>query len=188
MKAADLKAKTILGITGAIVIVAVVSYFSEWILFLPALLGLIILISFGKDDVSRFIGFLTLKPIVSTFLGLIVSPGKIEGFSYLSNEVILALLWTVPELLLTLMLARIYRHLFNSDRIVLLSLIGDIIRWVSLTIVFLLPDPFPEPYFYPQLYILAFFLVFFPSLYAISGLIVVIRRANINRTVNQMAN
>jgi len=186
MKIADLEAKTILGITGAIVIVVVVSYSSEWILFLPALLGFLILIKFGKNDISRFIGFLILKPIVSTFLGFVISPKIFESFPHFSNEIGLALLWIAPELLLTLIFLRFYRHLFNGDRIVWLFLIGDIVRWISLTIVFLLPDPFPEPYFYPQLYVWVFFLIFYPSLYAIAGLIVLIRRANRNQAVSQI--
>ncbi len=188
MRVADLEAKTIFSIVGAIVMVVAISYFSEWILFLPALIGFLILIKFGKDGISSFIGFLILKPIVSTFLGFLPSPKIFESFSHFSNEVISAFLWAVPELLLTLMLVWLYRNLFNDNKIVWSFLIGDIVRWVSLTIVFLLPAPFPEPYFYPQLYVLAFFAVFYPSLYAIGGLIAAVRHANNNKAVAQITN
>ena len=183
MRIANVEAKTIFGIIGAIAVVVAITYFSEWILFLPALIGLLILIKFGKDEVSKFVGFLTLKPIASMFLVFVARLEIFERFPHFSNEVVLAVLWIVPELPLTLVVVRVYRQLFNGDKIVWLFLIGDIIRWVSLTIEALLPDPFPEPYFYMQLYVFAFFAIFYPSLYSIGGLITVIRRTNSHKTV-----
>lgn len=188
MRITDLETKTILGITGVIVIVAVVvSYFSDWILFLSAPFGFLILMQSKKNETSRFIGLLSLKPVIGPFLGIVTSSKLYEFFPYFPDEIILAFLWAVPELLLTLLLVYAYRHLFD-DRIARAFLLGDIVRWASLTIVFLLPDPFPEPYFYPQLYILVFFLIFYPPLYAITGLIVLIRRAHKNKSILQMAN
>jgi len=185
---ADLKTKSILGIIGVIAFVVVITYFSEWVLLLPSLIGLLILFKFGKDDVAKYIGLLILKPASSFLLIFIASKLHVfEQLPYHSPEILLAFLWIVPELPLTLIIFRVYRHLFISGRVALIFLLGDVVRWSSLFVVGLLPDPFPEPYFYTQLYIFAFFAIFYPSLYAIGGFITVIKRANSNK-IKQMAN
>ena len=184
-----MKTKSILSIIGVIAVVVVITYFSEWVLLLPSLIGLLILFKFGKDDVAKYIGLLILKPASSFFLIFIASKLHVfERFSYHSPEILLAFLWIVLELPLTLIIFRVYRDLFISGRVALIFLLGDVVRWSSLFFVGLLPDPFPGPYFYTQLYIFAFFAIFYPSLYAIGGLITVIKRANSNKTVKQMVN
>lgn len=184
-----MKTKSLLEIIVAVAVVFIVTYFSEWVLLLPSIIGVLILFKFGKDAVTKCIGLLILKPASSYFLiSIALKLHVFEQLSYHSPEIVLAFLWIVLELPLTLIIFRVYRYLFISDRVTLTFLLGDIVRWSSLFVVGLLPDPFPEPYFYTQLYIFAFFAIFYPSLYAIGGLVTVIKRANSNKVVTQMAN
>ena len=165
-----------------IIISATLGFFSGWILLLPSLIGFSILTRFERDDVAKYIAFLSLKPASSIFVFFLAD--KLNISSYYSLEIFLAVSWFVPELIMTLFIVYSFRYLFSSEKIVWLFLIGDIIRWLSLSIEGLLHHPFPE---YPAVPndIPLFLIVLYPSLYAIGGLIAVILRINRQKTGSQ---
>lgn len=145
-------------------------------LFATALfISLFILIRYGKVSVGRCIGLLSLKsflfPVVVVLLN---SFGSLHDTS--------AFLIFVLDFLFILFLGHHFVDLLKRDRLITLFLVCDIVRWLSLVVVFILPDPFPEPYFYMQLYVWFFFILIFPSLYTVSGLAIV-RRYLANRNL-----
>ena len=156
------------------------TYFDLIAWLLPLSTALFILVKFGKDDVAKYVGYLSLKPIFSLLLMFFEAKADLfdELNAHYSYEIVGSLLWIIPELLLTLVIVYFFRHLFNKFRLAWWFLIGDITRWLSVFISELIPDPVIEPYFYTQLYIWAFFVVVFPSLYAISGFIAVRKHTN----------
>lgn len=176
-----MKIKTIFIAIGVIAIISILTLSFELVaLLLPLFIGLFILIKFGKDDVAKYIGFLSLKPVFSVLLLFLESKydlvDKLKAFY--SYEVARDVLWVVPELTLTLVIVYSFRYLFMNNKLVRLFLIVDIVRWLSVFVVFLLPNPYPEPYFYWQAYLGIFFIFMFPSLYALGGLIAINKWAN----------
>ena len=146
-------------------------------LLLPVIVSLLILWKSGKTQVAQCIGLLTIKPTLNLLLNYV--PGMLAFNSELSNSypyhMVRSILWAIPELLLTLIMVYVFRHLLHKERVVLMFLIADVIRWVSVFISLWFPDPIPEPYFYWQLYIAVFFIFLFPFMYAIAGFIVIKR-------------
>src|SRR6266536_1983275 len=53
----------------------------------------------------------------------------------------------------------------DAAKFIVVFLIVDVIRWLSVFISLWFPDPIPEPYFYWQLYIVVFFIFLFPFMY-----------------------
>jgi hypothetical protein len=180
----NVKVKTILYIIGAVIVIAFASV-SGLIALFPLAIGIVLLVNIKQNDFAKYVGFLSLKSVFIFFLIFFVNSDVAEKIAALySYKVVLASLWFIPELILTLFIFFVFRRLIRDDRTALVFLFGDVIRWLSLSTEALIPDPFPEPYFYTQLYVFAFFAVFYPSLYAISGLIIVMRRANTQKTVS----
>ena len=160
-------------------------HYSDYIFFtaalaLPLVIGLFIVIKFWNDELSRYMGFLSLKPVFTVLVWFLVPVSYL--YDSLNNiyplTTLTAYLWFIPELMLTLVIVYSFRYLFNKNSLVWKFLIGDMIRWLSIFVIELIPDPNPEPYFYLQLYIWAFFMVLFPSLYAILGFVAVRKRTN----------
>jgi hypothetical protein len=172
----NLKTKNVLTILAALVATFIYPEVTTWLI--PLSISVITLSKFGKYDIAKYIGLLSLKPVFMMLLALLVSNlGFLERlYTLYSYEITSAIFWIVPELILTLIIVYIFRHLFHNDKMVWLFLIGDIIRWLSLSIESLIPDPIIEPFFYTQFYVSVFFLLVFPSLYAIVGFISVRER------------
>jgi len=144
---------------------------------LPFFIGMFILIKFGKDNVGRIIGLLSLKPLL--LLALIIF---LDSFGSLDDAY--AYLIFIPDLILTLIFGYFFRDLLNRERLTRFFFIGDVVRWLCLLVEFILPEPFPEPYFYTQLYVWFFFNTIFPSLYAIGGLVALQRCADSQKSVS----
>jgi hypothetical protein len=171
-----MKVKNILIILGAIV--ATFTYPEVTLWLVPLAISVTVLVKFRKYDIARYIGFFSLKPV---FIMLLILLASIFGFfdqlySLYPDEFVSAIFGIVPELILTLVIVYNFKHLFGTDKLIWLFLIGDIIRWSSLFIESFIPDPIPEPYFYTQFYIWVFFFLIFPPLYAIVGFISVRER------------
>lgn len=134
----------------------------------PSVISLMTLSKFRKNEMAKYIGLLSLKPIFVWFLFLLVA--DFNFFERLSAPYSFAI---VPELILTTVIVYFFRNLFRSHKLAWIFFIADIVRWLTIFIESLLPDPVPEPYFYPQFYVLVLFLLVFPSLYAIVGFLAV---------------
>jgi hypothetical protein len=172
----SVKTKNILTIFATLVATFIYPEVTIWLV--PLAISVITLSKFGKNEIAKYIGLFSLKPVfIRLLLILIADFGFLEKFYFLySYEIAHAIFWIVPELILTLVIVYVFRNLFHNDRVVWLFLIGDTIRWLSLFIESLIPDPIPEPYFYTQFYVVIFFYLVFPSLYAIFGFISVRER------------
>lgn len=157
-----MKVKDVVVVLGALVAAFVYPPVTIWLV--PLVIGLITLGKFGKQDVAKYIAFLSLKPIFIWFLLLLVA--DFDFFRRLYAPYSFAV---VPELILTLVILYCFKHLFRRHKLAWLFLLGDVIRWLSLFIESLIPDPIPEPYFYTQFYVFFFFLLIFPSFYAVVG-------------------
>ena len=173
---ASMKTKYVLAVLVVLVATFIYPDVTTWLV--PLLIGVVTLRKFRKNEVAKYIGLLSLKPTFMMLLSMLVASfGFLEQlYSLYSYEIVSAIFWIIPELILTLVIFYSFRHLFGANKLIWLFLIADTIRWLVISIEFLIPDPFPEPYFYTQLYILVFFLLIFPSLYAIVGFISVRER------------
>ena len=151
-------------------------------LFMPVVVSLLILWKAGKSDAAKCISLLTLKPVLNLLLNYL--PGIFVFNNELKNiypyNIVRSVSWAIPELFLTLIIIYAFRHLLHKERVLLMFLIVDVIRWLSVFISLWFPDPIPEPYFYWQLYITVFFIFPFPFMYAIAGFIVIKGRTNNN--------
>jgi hypothetical protein len=146
---------------------------------IPLFIGTFILAKFGKDESARCIGILSLKPMFTfLFFGLIA---RLELYEQLYNlypyNLVRAVLWFFPELFLTTVVCYTFKALIQRDKAVLLFLISDIVRWLTVFISLSFPDPVPEPYFYWQLYFGVIFALFIPPLFAVAGLVLTASRA-----------
>jgi hypothetical protein len=157
-------------------------HYSDYIYFiitltLPLVIGIYLIIRFWKNEIAKFVGLLISKPVISVLLLLVESSYDLLDRlgAFYSYIVVRSILWIVPELILTLIVVYYFRALLVNNTLVRSLLILDTVRWFSAFILLLLPDPFPEPYFYWQLYFLVFIVSILPSLYAIGGLIVMNR-------------
>ncbi len=130
-------------------------------LAIPALLGAIILKNFWKDDISRLIGFLTLKPVVAFpiflyFYGIVWSDWGI-----------------VPPLALyvffTLYVIYLFRVKLKEDLIVRFLLIGDFIFWLVAFVVWILRNSIG----------VTIFGAFLPTIYATVSIIYVYKRSDL---------
>ena len=164
--------------TVLLAIVAIFIYPDVTIWLVPLVISATTLIKFRKNEIAKYIGVLSLKSVFVMLLSMLITSFSFleQLYSLYSSEIVSAIFWIIPELILTLVIVYSFRHLFGNDKLIWLFLIGDTIRWLIIFIEFLIPDPFPEPYFYTQLYVLVFFLLIFPSLYAIVGFISVRER------------
>jgi len=97
-------------------------------LLLPFGLGIFILVSSWKIEVSRYIGFLTLKPVFAYPIWFLISWSDWFNQVYDVNLVLMAIVPLIPGIILTLIIVYLFRHLFGTDKLVWLFLIGDIIR------------------------------------------------------------
>jgi len=148
-------------------------------LLFPFGAGIFILVSNWKDEISRYIGFLTLKPVIAYPIWFVISFSDWFNKVYDTNPVLIAAVPLIPGIVLTLIIVYSFRHLFGIDRVVWLFLIGDVIRWMN-TFIF---TAFTNSNIVFNIFIfLVFFGLYFPSLYAVVALIVVRKRA-----VNQNA-
>lgn len=137
---------------------------------LPLIVGPILLIKFRDDDLSRAAGWLTLKPVLATFLWalIFVSTDSTEATYYLT---------LLPGVILTLIIAFSFRHLFKSETLIFsMLLLLDAIRW---TITFVMFGPWLEIPIDPVdpeglLYLMALII---PNFYATLSLIIGIFRA-----------
>ena len=144
----------------------------------PLTISITVLVKFRKIEIAKYIGLLSIKPVFIMLLTWLASYfGFLEPlYSLYPDEVVFAIFEIVPELILTLVIVYSFKHLFGTDKLIWLFLIGDIIRWSSLFAESLVTDPIPEPYFYTQFYVWVFFLLIFPPLYAMVGFISVNER------------
>jgi hypothetical protein len=153
----------------------------------PLFISIFILTKFRKDDAAKYVGILSLKPMLTAFLFYFI--GKLDLYGELNNlypyNIVRAVLWIVPELFLTFVIVLLFRKLIQRDGTVLLFLIGDIVRWLCVFISLLFPDIYPEPFFYWQLYLEIFFGFLFPQIYATGGLILLIGRSKQNQLTVQ---
>jgi hypothetical protein len=159
-----MKVKNILTILAVLVAAFIYPELTLWLV--PLVISITTLIKFGRNDIAKYISFLSLKPIFVWVLFWLASDLEFLERFYAPYSLAIA-----PEILLTLIIVYSFKHVFRREKLTWLFLIGDVIRWVSLFIESLLPDPIPEPYFYTQFYVWVFFLLIFPSLYAVIGLI-----------------
>jgi hypothetical protein len=153
-------------------------------LFMPVAVSLLILWKAGKSDAAKCISLLTLKPVLNLLLNYL--PGIFVSNNELNNiypyNVVRSVSWVIPELLLTCIIVYAFRHLLHREKFIVVFLIVDVIRWLSVFISLWFPDPIPEPYFYWQLYIAVFFIFLFPFMYALAGFIVIKERTNTHNT------
>jgi hypothetical protein len=155
------------------------------LLFLPLLLpfvgGIFILISHWKDDISRYIGLLSLKPVIAYPIWFLISWSDWYSKVYdNTNPVLMAAFPLFPGILLTLIIVFLFKRLFKIDKAVWLFLIGDIVRWMN-TFVF---SSFTDSDVVFNLFVfLVFFGLAFPSLYTIIALDVVRKRAISQKTI-----
>jgi hypothetical protein len=82
-------------------------------------------------------------------------------------------LFTILELIPTLIIVYSFKHVFIDNRAAWIFLAGDIILWLG----FIISGSFPEPYVDIAGY---FFLYLYPLLYAVIGFAIV-RKRTINR-------
>jgi hypothetical protein len=166
-----MKMKNILITFGVVIAAFIYPNVTTWLV--PLVISIMTLSKFRKIDIAKYIGILSLKPVLMMFLLMLVeSSGFLEQiYSLYTYEIVSAVFWIVPELILTVLIVFGFRYMFGTDKLTWQFLIGDTVRWLSIFIISLAPDPFPEPYFYTQLYISVFFLVTFPCLYAMVGFI-----------------
>jgi hypothetical protein len=101
---------------GITLLSVMLGYFTGWILFLPSLIGIFVLSRFGRDNVAKYIAFLSLKPASSIFVFFLAD--KLNISSYYSLEVFLAVSWFVPELIMTLFIVYSFRYLFSGEKLV----------------------------------------------------------------------
>jgi hypothetical protein len=151
----------------------------EYLYFLlPLFIGPFIFLKYRKYKVAKCIGILSIKPIFSPLFLIGMSNFSEELFNHYPYNIVRAILWLLPELFLTIVIVYLFRAEIQKEKSVSLFLFGDMIRWISVFVLLCLPDPNPEPFFYPQLYILVFFAVLFPSIYAVSGYFIVRKHAS----------
>jgi hypothetical protein len=96
---------------------------------LPVILGSLILRQYGHDPLGRMAGMFSMKPLAATPLwALIFAMGDRQEISFAVTQVIS---W-VPAILLTLLLAILFRRVFSTDRRLAWVLIGmDAVRWLN---------------------------------------------------------
>ena len=130
--------------------------------WLPSLLiGTLLLIKSNGQSDNKFAGVLILKSLM--LIGLWTLLDQLEEYNQIYDY-----LTFIPDVLLSIFVVAFYRALLK-DEVLFIFYLGDLIRWVSILIEFLVPDPYPEPFFYLQFYISFFFVAIFPSLYAVYG-------------------
>ncbi len=131
-------------------------------LVLPFGIGLVILIFLGGHRYGTLAGLFTLKPILATPL---MMPMVVPWLLFPSATT--AALLVVPGIVLTLIILRSFRQLYRPfSAVPYVLLLGDVLRWLSTFLIFVLLSEDPKPYF-PIGYIL-------PSVYAIMALIIVL--------------
>jgi hypothetical protein len=145
-------------------------------LSIPFAVGLFILVRYWKDDVGRFIGFLSLKPVIAYPIWFFISWSDWYSKVYdNSRPVLMAVFPLLPGIFLTLITVNFFRYLFKIEKVAWLFLIGDIIRWAN-TFVF---SAFVDNNIVLNLFVfLAFFGLAFPSIYTIIAFIVARKRSN----------
>jgi len=144
-------------------------------LSLPFAGGIYILVGYWKDNLSRYIGFLSFKPVIAYPIWFFITCtdwfNKVYDYH---DPVVMAVFPLFPGIFLTLITVFLFRHLFKVEKLVWLFLIGDIVRWVN-SFVF---SAFVDNDIVFNLFIfLAFFGLAFPSLYTIIALDIVRKRA-----------
>ncbi len=132
-------------------------------LAIPAIFGAIILKNFWKDDVSRLIGFLAFKPIVTFpiflyFYGIVWSDWGIALF--------LAL-----YVFFTFYIIYLFRDNLKKDLVVRFLLIGDFIFWLVVFAVWIL--------FWNNIGA-TIFGAFLPTIYATVSIIYVYKRSDLS--------
>ncbi len=154
------KALIVIVAVASIVAIANDSVILAWI---PTLLiGLFILVNSRNNSENRFVGILSVKPLlIFAFWGWLRLRSSLDGIS--------AYLVFIPDLILTLILVYSFRDLLK-DELLFVFFIGDLVRWLILAIELLIPDPYPDTFSVLQNYIFIFFFLIFPSLYAVYGL------------------
>jgi hypothetical protein len=144
------------------------------IVALPLISGISMLTYFGKDKVSRCLGFFCIKPMFVLIIFSIVQSYPISGKYY----------WIVGiesfvfvEFLLDVMIFFFYLQVFNRNWTLWVFLTGDIIRWLCIFIFDLIRHSMPYEPFSIFALLGLFFSSFYPSLYSVIGLITVRKRA-----------
>ena len=129
---------------------------------LPLILGSILLIRFRQDNMSRVLGWLTLKPIAATFL--LAWYLAIFG----SSEGDIPFFALIPGPLLTFIISFRFRNLFKTQKLLFGLFLGlDALRWIN---TFIMLSPWVQPSYHPDnlrgssFYIIALIL---PNVYAL---------------------
>ena len=159
--------KTILIVLAALVATFIYPGVGVWWLA-PIVVSMITLSISIKHTIAKYIGLLSLKPVLIWFLlWLIEDVDFIERLSVPYSAAI------VPELILTTGIVYFFRGLFRSHKLAWIFLIADIVRWLVILITSWLIPPVFEVYYSPSFYVWVFFLLVYPSLYAIAGFLYV---------------
>lgn len=142
-------------------------------LLLPSFISLFILARYWKDDVSKYIGLMSIKPVIAYPIWFFISTSDWINQVYDLKPILTVVVPLIPAVILTLVIVYFFRHLFPQEESAKVFLIGDIVRWLN-TFVF---SAFPSA----LLFSLMYFGLIFPSLYAIGGLIIVVKRSRRER-------
>jgi hypothetical protein len=137
----------------------------------PLIIPPFILIKYGRNDIGRYIAFLTLKPVITYPIWILIVETSHSWFFNLEHpypsQIILASIRALPEIIITLVIVYWFRCLFSRDKSAWFFLVFDLVRWASVFVVTLvLTLPYGEGLF-------KFMTLFFPGLYAFSGLVAV---------------
>ncbi len=132
-------------------------------LLLPLIIGIVILVGFWKDELSRMGGFFTLKPVLAYPLWFYIILQYFVSSSSESNPVE-GFIPLIPGIVLTVIIAYRFRRLIASNQIAKLFLALDVFRWMYTFSLGFQVDPN------------IWFGLVFPSIYALLAVIIVLVR------------
>lgn len=131
-------------------------------LAIPVIFGAVILKNFWKDEISRLIGFLTLKllvafPIFLYFYGVVLNNWGLA-------------LPLVLYFLFTLCVIYFFKDSLRKNIATRFIVIGDFVSWLAVFILFMLLNNL----------VITIFVAFFPAIYATLSLIYVYKRSDLS--------
>jgi hypothetical protein len=141
------------------------------IVLMPFVIGCIILVKFGKDDVARYIGFLSLIPVLTNAIAFFLGANSFWKIGPIYLYEIVGFVYGILETIPMLIIIFNSRHLRKQEKLLRTFLTWGIVRWLYILVYLGFVKTSPEPYFYWQAYLAIFFAFVFPSIYAIAGLI-----------------
>jgi len=138
-------------------------------LAIPLIFGVIILKNFGKDEIGRLIGFLTLKPVVAFPIFIYLSGMKWINDIFWNGRVWGTALPLVFYILLTLCIIYLFKDILNENGVVKFSVVGDILSWLVMFVFWIVWNSMGV--------IIAE--TFLPTIYAVVSLIYIYKRSDL---------